>query len=320
MIYLVSTAVAFSAVVTFFSTANAADTKGWSDHPMISRYQGAEMLSHSVATFDEYALFIRKAENYGGKEKNPDATKPLEGKVTKITYQAPAERAVLEVYRNYADELEKGGFVDVFSCKKGECGGRNFNHAVANSGYFGEDYEEQRYLATKLTRPEGDVYVSLYVVLHNDGGKNNNRVRVQLDVIEMTAMEGNMVVVDAEAMEKGLAAEGHIAIYAVYFDTDSADLKTNSHPALQQIATLLKQQPALKLLIVGHTDNEGGLNHNKDLSRRRAAAVVDALVTRHAISRDRLDFDGVAYLSPVASNRNEDGRAKNRRVELVDNN
>ena len=82
----------------------------------------------------------------------------------------------------------------------------------------------------------------------------------------------------------------------------------------------MEQQPQLKLLIVGHTDNVGGLEHNKALSRRRAASVVEALSTWHNINPNRLSSDGVAYLAPVASNRNEAGRSRNRRVELVENN
>ncbi len=308
-------------IALFISSASAADKKGGKDHPMISRYQGAEIHHYSEMIFDEYALFTSQAKNRGGKDKNAGSTQTLEGKITEISYQAPPERSTLEVYTNYVDSLSKNGFQEIFQCKNTACGGRNFNHAVASYGFFGEDYEDQRYYATKLIREEGDVYVSLYVAMHNDGSKqNNNRVRVQLDIIELKPMETNMVVVDAEAMAKGLNAEGHIAIYAVYFDTDSAELKPASKPALAQVARLMEQQPQLKLLIVGHTDNVGGLEHNKDLSRRRAASVVKALSTQHSINPERLSSDGVAYLAPVASNRNAAGRAKNRRVELVENN
>jgi outer membrane protein OmpA-like peptidoglycan-associated protein len=75
----------------------------------------------------------------------------------------------------------------------------------------------------------------------------------------------------------------------------------------------------LKLLVVGHTDNVGSYGFNMDLSQRRAAAVVAALAGRFGIARDRLSPVGVSYASPVASNRAEEGRAKNRRVELVEN-
>jgi outer membrane protein OmpA-like peptidoglycan-associated protein len=88
---------------------------------------------------------------------------------------------------------------------------------------------------------------------------------------------------------------------------------------LEQIAKLLKETPALKLLVVGHTDNIGSFSFNMDLSQRRAAAVVSALATRYAVRRDRLTPVGVSFVSPVASNQAEAGRAANRRVELVEN-
>jgi outer membrane protein OmpA-like peptidoglycan-associated protein len=75
----------------------------------------------------------------------------------------------------------------------------------------------------------------------------------------------------------------------------------------------------MKVLVVGHTDNVGTFAFNTDLSQRRAAAVVNALATRFAIPRDRLTPFGVSFGAPVASNRTEEGRAKNRRVELVEN-
>ena len=118
-------------------------------------------------------------------------------------------------------------------------------------------------------------------------------------------------------MAKGILAEGHVPVYGVYFETNSAELKAESASALKEIATLLQQTPALKLYVVGHTDNVGAMAANVALSRRRAASVVTALQTRHRIDAARLQADGVGPLAPVASNDNDEGRAKNRRVELV---
>ena len=306
----------FSLVLFFApSPLKAADIEGSRDHPMISRYQGAKIINYTSKEFDEYHLFVSKATQYGGKDKNLNATKALEGKIVQITYQAPAQRSTLEVFKNYEQSLNAEGFAALFRCKNDTCGGRNFNHAVAAYHYFGEDHEDQRFLAAQLVRPEGDVFVSLYVAMHKGG---ENAVRVQLDVIELQAMQEKMVVVDADAMAKGISEQGHIALYTVFFATDSADLVPDATPALDQIAQLLRQTPQLKLMVVGHTDNHGKLDYNKDLSRRRAAAVVTALVSRYNIQQHRLSADGVAWLAPVASNRDAQGRAKNRRVELVE--
>jgi OOP family OmpA-OmpF porin len=99
--------------------------------------------------------------------------------------------------------------------------------------------------------------------------------------------------------------------------TDKTDIKSESAQALREIATLLEQDPELTLHVVGHTDNVGGDAYNMDLSRRRASAVVTALASQHGIDAARLKPAGVGPLAPVARNDGEEGRARNRRVELV---
>jgi OmpA-OmpF porin, OOP family len=110
---------------------------------------------------------------------------------------------------------------------------------------------------------------------------------------------------------------GKIALYGIYFDTNQATLKPESDATLAEIAKLLQADPALKLHVVGHTDNVGGLAANMDLSKRRAASVTASLVQTHGVNASRLSPNGVSYLAPVASNATDAGRAKNRRVELV---
>jgi outer membrane protein OmpA-like peptidoglycan-associated protein len=128
-----------------------------------------------------------------------------------------------------------------------------------------------------------------------------------------------MVTVKAEEMAKQISNTGSVALYGIYFDFNKADIKPESAPTLEQIAMLLKDQPKLKLLVVGHTDNVGMFSFNLDLSQRRANAVVNDLVTKYRIDTNRLTPFGVSFASPVASNSTEEGRAKNRRVELVEN-
>ena len=133
----------------------------------------------------------------------------------------------------------------------------------------------------------------------------------------MTPMEAGKVTIDATALAREIDAEGHVAIYSIYFETDSARLKPESDPTLAVIAQMLDEQPELQVFVVGHTDNQGTLRHNLDLSTRRSQAVVNALIGGHGISAKRLTAHGVGFLAPVASNKSEAGRAKNRRVELV---
>jgi outer membrane protein OmpA-like peptidoglycan-associated protein len=130
-------------------------------------------------------------------------------------------------------------------------------------------------------------------------------------------MEGGLITVDAAALSSDIAATGHTAVYGIYFDTAKAEVKPESDAALKEIAKLLQQTPTLKLFVVGHTDSVGALASNMDLSKRRADAVVAALTAKYGVAAARLAAQGCGPLAPVGSNDTEDGRAKNRRVELV---
>ena len=101
------------------------------------------------------------------------------------------------------------------------------------------------------------------------------------------------------------------------FDTNRAELKPESLAAIQEVAKLLKGDSALKLLVVGHTDDVGGYDANVALSERRANAVLQELTGRHGVALGRLRSVGVGMAAPVATNETDEGRAKNRRVELV---
>lgn len=118
-------------------------------------------------------------------------------------------------------------------------------------------------------------------------------------------------------MAHALASDGKIALYGIYFDSSKAEVKPTSEDTLVQIGKLMKENAQMKLLVVGHTDNNGAFSSNIDLSQKRAAAVVKALVERHGVKKDRLTPVGVSFAAPVGSNSTEEGRAKNRRVELV---
>ena len=132
-------------------------------------------------------------------------------------------------------------------------------------------------------------------------------------------METNMVTVSAGEMATGIATTGSVALYGILFDTRSAVVKPESMPTLEEVAKLLKAQPTLRLLVVGHTDNVGTFEFNMDLSQRRAASVVQMLTSKFGLDRKRLTPVGVSFASPVASNRTEEGKSKNRRVQLVEN-
>jgi len=125
------------------------------------------------------------------------------------------------------------------------------------------------------------------------------------------------IVADAAAFSSGLDKSGHVAVEGIFFATGKAVLEPASTPALDEVAKLLKGNASLKLWVVGHTDSVGKLDDNLALSKARAEAVVTALTTKYGIASARLKGYGSGPLAPVASNDAEEGRAKNRRVELV---
>lgn len=296
----------------------AGDIAGSQDHPLLPRYQDAQIIGYSSEAFRDWRFLNAPAKAYGGIDKNGDSTLAAEGRFTRILYRAPAERSPLEVLRNYEQALAERGFETLFRCDREACGGRNFNHAVTREMALREYQSEQQYLLARLARAEGDVLVAVYVVLNAaGGGADRGRAIVQLEVLEQQPMESRMVVIEAPAMQRELTDKGRVALYGVFFDHDSDRMREDSQAQLDQIAELLRQQPKLRVLVVGHTDARGALDYNRELSLRRARSIVAALVEQHAIQAQRLVAEGVGMAAPLASNATDEGRALNRRVELV---
>ena len=141
-------------------------------------------------------------------------------------------------------------------------------------------------------------------------------VCTELIVVEKQAMNQD-VVADAKSLANSIKESGKAAVYGIYFDTGLSVLKPESKPTLQEIARLLNSDPGLKLYVVGHTDSKGTFDANIKLSMDRAAAVVNALVTQFSVNASRLKAFGDGPTAPVSTNDTEEGRALNRRVELV---
>jgi OOP family OmpA-OmpF porin len=139
----------------------------------------------------------------------------------------------------------------------------------------------------------------------------------RLTIVEKEVMKQE-VEANAEAMGNDINTTGHVSIYGIYFDTGKTEIKPESDAAIAEIAKLLKNNNALKVYVVGHTDNAGSFDANMKLSKDRADAVTNSLVSKHGIASSRLKAYGVSSLNPIASNKTEEGKAKNRRVELVE--
>ena len=301
----------------------AADCEGCQDIPLLQRYPGSFLVGAEAKAFDEVTLPAGPyAETPQFTYEFPDK-QTFEGKVDKLFYHGPKGRSGLEVYTNYADALVSGGFQPIFGCKGDEECGKNFSlgftdldplpagNITAAQGI--PDAERPRYALMRLPRAEGDVYLALYAA---DLTQREN-AGVVVTVIETKPMDTGLVTIDADALGKAMLADGKVALYGVHFDTDSAAIKPDSKDQLDQVAALLTSEPNLRLYVTGHTDSTGSFEHNMQLSAARAASVVDALVKTYGIDASRLEAAGLGPTSPVASNDTEEGKAKNRRVELV---
>jgi len=286
--------------------AQTRDVAGSRDYPGVGRFKGSIITGYRVKDFD--AARFQAAPFKDGK---PADARKLEGRITRIAYRTAPGPSILEVSRNYETQLEKAGFEKLISCDADDCGGIPFAEGidVLPIPMMWLDGFKYHYYAAKKTEGGRETWASVAV------SENNGHIHTQLVVAVVGAIENKMV--DAAAMAKGLGEKGHIALYGIYFDTDKAVIKPESKPTLDEMAKLLRGEPGLNVFIVGHTDSQGGYEHNMTLSRQRAEAVAAALTRSYKIAKTRLRTAGVGWLAPVGSNASDDGRALNRRVELV---
>lgn len=281
--------------------AQGTDVRNSKDHALLSRYPGSIIQEYSQRDFDRYPLALGVANG------RPANIQQIDGTVTRIAYVNPQGRSAFEIYKNYEDALKKSGFETLWTCAARECGQTmhwNALNGLTGSGAVGDI----RYLTVRGKVNNRPVTIALAA------GGTHTRVHV----IEGKEMDSGLVVASAAEMAEGIERDGHIAVHAIYFDTGKATLKSESAPALEQIAELMRSKASLRLILVGHTDNTGGLEMNMKLSSERAASVSAALSGTYKIDPGRLRAHGVGPLAPVASNRTEEGKAKNRRVDLVE--
>ena len=276
------------------ATSNAvADNDG---HPLITAFKGSFIEGQEVKDFDLQQLVIGKVQQNGKVN-----TEKIEGKVTRIDYRDPDNRSSLERMRNYEQAFKKAGFKIIYNCAKEECGPET---QIETIGY----YPPERYLTAFLKRKEGNVWIGVFVAAGP---------WTKIRIVEEKPMETGMVKITADMLKNNILKDGHMAVYGIYFDTGKSDIKPESTETITVIATLLKNNPTLRLYIVGHTDNSGQLKDNMELSRKRAAAVVKELIARYKIDASRIEAGGVGPLAPIATNDTKEGKDLNRRVEIV---
>jgi OOP family OmpA-OmpF porin len=331
---VVARAAIAAALVYSVGLAHAADVPGAKDPPGFKRYEGSQIIHHAESRYGAYLL----DRDSGGWSK----TETAEGEIARVVYLVPEGPTALEVLRNYEQMLSDAGFQQTFELKA--------DAVTVITSYFFRNffYGFEKYEATKPTAlyKYGDAAANPHYATYK-GAKDGKEVTVAvmvgeaaamdwaepgvnkpiavkkgqviaaMDVITGKAIENKMVLVKAADIADALASKGSIDLYGIFFDVDKTDIKPDSDKTLDEVAGLLKIDRGLRLEVSGHTDNTGSAEHNLKLSEGRAQSVVDALVKKYGIDAARLQAKGYGDTKPVAPNETEDGRAKNRRVELT---
>jgi outer membrane protein OmpA-like peptidoglycan-associated protein len=272
--------VALAAIAVTSIAFSQTDRPGSKDYPGITRMPDMYIYSYRDIQFDS-AVF-RVTQN----GKKIDQT--IEGRKVVIDYELKSGAAVsskLQIIRNLQNAVHTAG------------------------GQVIDDSPGTGWYNTTLRFTKGNKEVWVLIETGNGGYTQT--------VVEREVMKQD-VTVDAAAMATSIADTGSVAIYGINFDTASSVIKPDSEPAIDEIVKLLTSNPALKVGIVGHTDMVGDAASNMKLSQARAQAVITALVSKHGIAAARLVAFGAGPWAPLGSNKTDDGRAKNRRVELVE--
>jgi outer membrane protein OmpA-like peptidoglycan-associated protein len=235
------------------------------------------------------------SENYNelSLQMGGEKTETKEGNLFSITYYYNYDtggkgKSPLQIIKNYENAVVKNGGELVYK----------------NSNALDADLEATYHLATK----EKEYWVRLF----NFGGTANDVEHFTLYILEMEPMKQE---VRASEMLDALNKEGFVVLY-INFETGKSDIKPESQPIVDQIFEMLKQNPGLKVSIEGHTDNVGSDKSNQTLSENRAKSVMNALISK-GIDKSHLSYMGWGSTKPIADNSTEDGRYKNRRVEIV---
>jgi OmpA-OmpF porin, OOP family len=253
------------------------DAAGCKDPALFTRMPGYHIYRCEDLQFDKYEYRI-----------SDQKTQVIEGHHLFILYdlnnnvQVPSP---LQTVRNYTNAIKKVGGQLIYEFEDG---------GIQN-------------VILKLVKNGQEVWA--HVIASGNG-------QYSMHIIEKKSMNQD-VIADATSMANSIKESGKVAVYGIYFDTGESTLKPESLTTLQEIAKLLKADPALRLYVVGHTDNIGLFDTNMKLSIDRAVAVVNSLISQFSVNATRLKACGDGPTAPVANNDTEEGKALNRRVELV---
>ncbi|WP_417873829.1 DUF4892 domain-containing protein [Xanthomarina gelatinilytica] len=317
----------FVTVLSFLSLAvQSQDIENAQDHELLTRYPGSKIIYYFQKDYNEIKFATKAAKP----EKEPQQWLEVSGYQTSIVYEVPIGKSTVEVMKNYEDAFKANNAEILFQCKGGECDGttawysakffekvygkdnRQSNGETSHYYDFGAYHVAQRYMVGKITTSDKVYFIEIGMTPAYDG----KPVKVCVEVIEQEAMQSGLITLNADAIKESLEKEGKIILDGILFDTGKTDLKPSSFEVIEMVGHYLNQNPKANLYIVGHTDDVGNFGNNTLLSEGRAIRVSQAL-QNFGDFENRVTPIGVGPVAPVASNETQDGRMKNRRVEIV---
>lgn len=308
------------------------DAPGLQDPVGIKRMESSILILGESKKFDEFVIPLQKIEfDYAQQTMKAWNKLRLEGSRDTVFYRLPGDASTLEVARSYEEDLKGAGFEAIYQGNAPdlddgygrfmkEVYGTQIGSAVME--YHLPASKDFRYLAMKKTNDDGsETYVAgLFAKIRDVWGSRYARpqeVVTRLDVIRTKALTSRLVVVKAEEMPNLFDSAGKVVLYGILFDFNEASIKAESTETLAEVGKFLATNPTKKLIVAGHTDSVGSFEFNRELSQKRAEAVVEYLVKNFQAPRERFIPFGASFAAPVAPNSTEADRAKNRRVELV---
>ncbi|MGI2145428.1 OmpA family protein [Shewanella frigidimarina] len=280
------------------------DEKNSADHPMLTRIPGAYIDEYTSHSFGQTVVLI-------GKNGKKFETKMLDGKITDIGYVLPRTYSEYEINANYQNALTKLGFNEVYACTAERCGRKTEMYDALKLLMSNGMDDSQFYRLYKLDRPEGNVYVMVYVIGYD------RRLSAEVRIIEETTLNNNRVGIDLQGLTDEIAKTGHVALDGLLFKYDSDELLPEAYPIVEVVAQYLQTHPKQLFYVVGHSDDQGSQAYNQTLSEKRAAAIKTRLIKQFSIAAQQVEAKGVGEYSPIANNLDEAGQKQNRRVELV---